>query len=270
MTSYALYDLAEAAGVTPRTVRFYIQQGLLPSAGVGPRTRYGEGHLARLQLIRELQRQHLPLAEIRVRLAPLRDEEVREVLEAARPRPSDSALDYVRSVLAGSRLPAPSARFGPARGSRAADVSGGESAPAEHEPFHAAGLTPAIAPATPKWQTRRRDPGSPPGEADTAARAARRVEPDATTGATARGEDQASAAAPAAMAASRSSPTGMEAASSAEDRLPPRKPDRSQWERLVLHPDIELHVRRPLSRHLNRQVDRLVGLARQLLEEDQP
>src|SRR6185369_12346149 len=48
----------------------------------------------------------------------------------------------------------------------------------------------------------------------------------------------------------------------------PSVPSRSQWERITLAPDIELHVRRPLSRIQNKAVDKLVGIARQLLEED--
>ena len=46
--------------------------------------------------------------------------------------------------------------------------------------------------------------------------------------------------------------------------------ERSQWERFVLAPDVELHVRRPLTRSQNRGVARLLEAARQLLEEDQP
>jgi hypothetical protein len=44
--------------------------------------------------------------------------------------------------------------------------------------------------------------------------------------------------------------------------------DRSQWERIALSPDIELHVRRPLTRAHQKGVDRLVTIARELLEED--
>jgi len=51
---------------------------------------------------------------------------------------------------------------------------------------------------------------------------------------------------------------------------PTPTPDRSQWDRIGLAPDIELHVRRPLSRVQNKQVERLIALARQILEEDQP
>jgi hypothetical protein len=46
--------------------------------------------------------------------------------------------------------------------------------------------------------------------------------------------------------------------------------ERSQWERIVLESDVELHIRRPLVRAQNKQVDRLVTIARELLEEDRP
>ena len=45
-------------------------------------------------------------------------------------------------------------------------------------------------------------------------------------------------------------------------------PDRSQWDRIALTSDIELHIRRPLSRLQNKRVDRLIAIARELLEEN--
>jgi DNA-binding transcriptional MerR regulator len=47
------------------------------------------------------------------------------------------------------------------------------------------------------------------------------------------------------------------------------EPERSQWDRISLDPDIELHIRRPLTRGQNKRVERLIRLARQLFEEDQ-
>jgi hypothetical protein len=47
-------------------------------------------------------------------------------------------------------------------------------------------------------------------------------------------------------------------------------PERSQWERIVLEPDVELHVRRPLTRHQNKRVERLIAFARELQEGDKP
>ena len=41
----------------------------------------------------------------------------------------------------------------------------------------------------------------------------------------------------------------------------------SQWERIEIAPDVELHVRRPLSRHQNRAVERLIAFARNLFQE---
>ena len=99
---YSLTELADLAGVTPRTVRYYLSSGLLPGVGPsGPGSKYGEEHLRRLRLIRRLQRDHLPLAEIRRRLDELDDDAIRGLAEAEdAPPPPDTALDYVRSVLA--------------------------------------------------------------------------------------------------------------------------------------------------------------------------
>ena len=106
---YSITDLARLSGVTPRTVRYYVAQGLLPSPEqAGPSTRYGEGHLARLRLIRRLQREHLPLAEIRGRLALVGDDEVQRLLAAdtdvdpAAPPTPDRALAFVQHLMAQS------------------------------------------------------------------------------------------------------------------------------------------------------------------------
>ena len=46
--------------------------------------------------------------------------------------------------------------------------------------------------------------------------------------------------------------------------------ERSQWERLSLGPNLELHVRRPLGRLEQKRVERLITIARQVLKEEQP
>jgi len=172
MPEYSLTDLAKLAGVTPRTVRFYIVQGLLPSPGQqGPTTRYTDEHLERLLAIKRLQTAHLPLAEIRARLQRMVPEDVAQLAETSSPGgASESAVDYIHNILA--------------------------SRPA-----------PAI-------------PVAPP-------------------------------APPASQAAA-----------------PPPEPGRSQWDRVAITPDIELHIRRPLTRGDNKRVYRLIEIARQLFEED--
>jgi DNA-binding transcriptional MerR regulator len=96
---YSIGELADLAGVTPRTIRYYVSIGLLPSPPqAGPRTRYSDAHLDRLRLIRYLQRQHLPLAEITARLEDLDDEAVADALDSDVSTPQDSALDYIRGL----------------------------------------------------------------------------------------------------------------------------------------------------------------------------
>jgi len=173
-------ELADRAGVTPRTIRFYIQQGLLPSPGqTGPGAKYDLGYLARLRLIRRLQREHLPLAEIRKRLVGLDEAAVEAALNSPELGPT-SSVDYVRMVLGGA-------------------------------------------------PTLGRMPRS-----------------------------AASAAPP------------LSAVPSPSIGKPLRKPasDRSQWQRIALTDDVELHIRRPLSRDTNRRLERLLEQARRIFEEE--
>lgn len=75
--TYKLEELAAAAGVSPRTVRYYVQRGLLNAPDFrGKDTAYGEEHLLRLQAIKRLQLAHMPLDEIQVRLSNLTEAEL--------------------------------------------------------------------------------------------------------------------------------------------------------------------------------------------------
>jgi DNA-binding transcriptional MerR regulator len=65
-------ELAQRAGVTPRTIRYYVAEGLLPPAGGrGQRRAYTEEHLRRLEVIGQLKAAYLPLREIRRRFTSL-------------------------------------------------------------------------------------------------------------------------------------------------------------------------------------------------------
>jgi len=197
--AYALADLCDLADVTPRTVRYYVTEGLLRSPGTtGPRARYDAGHLARLRLIRRLQREHLPLAEIRRRLAALTDAEAIDLASGSTEPPRETALEYVRTILGTKGVPS----------ARRATVG-------------------APTPSVPRSLERR-------------VLAAALLESPAT---------------------GRVPPSGGQSGP---------LPQRSQWERIVLAPEVELHVRRPLTRSQNRAVARLLDEARRLLEEDQP
>jgi DNA-binding transcriptional MerR regulator len=63
---YAPDDLAKLGGVNRRTVRYYVQEGLLPTPhGVGRGNHYGPEHLERLLKVKALQEGGRSLDEIR-------------------------------------------------------------------------------------------------------------------------------------------------------------------------------------------------------------
>ncbi len=102
-----LADLAEAADVSTRTVRYYIAEGLLPPPeGAGPASVYTAGHLDRLRLIQRLKAAYWPLKEIRRRLAGLSDAEVETALQEmvvtpeVAPSDADAAMAPARDYLA--------------------------------------------------------------------------------------------------------------------------------------------------------------------------
>ena len=77
-------ELARLAGVTVRTVRYYVAEGLLaPPGGAGPRRVYTDEHLLRLRAIRLLKSEYLPLPEIRRRLAGQSPAELHALASAA-------------------------------------------------------------------------------------------------------------------------------------------------------------------------------------------
>ncbi len=76
---YSLDELSEAAGVTPRTVRYYIVEGLLPPPiSAGRNATYSQEHLDRLLAIAMLKDMFLPLREIKRQLEMLTPEQLRD------------------------------------------------------------------------------------------------------------------------------------------------------------------------------------------------
>ena len=122
-SEYTLEELAQLLRINPRTIRSYIQQGLLRGPdSMGRNARYSDYHVKRLQTIRQLKDDHnLPLSEIRrlvtmaapdediqIRLVPVRAAE-EEVMQSPAEAPKEeesersSALDYVRARRAAGR-----------------------------------------------------------------------------------------------------------------------------------------------------------------------
>lgn len=68
---YNADELGDLGGVTRRTVRYYVQEGLIPPPlGVGRGRHYGPAHLARLLKVKAQQEAGLSLDEIRARRTP--------------------------------------------------------------------------------------------------------------------------------------------------------------------------------------------------------
>jgi DNA-binding transcriptional MerR regulator len=102
--AYSIGELARQADVTPRTVRFYVAEGLLPPpVGSGRAATYTAEHVSRLTLIKLLKDEFLPLAEIRDLLTGLSQAEIEDLLAQKRrpvlPPSSDSAREYIQTLL---------------------------------------------------------------------------------------------------------------------------------------------------------------------------
>ena len=68
---YAIGDLAQLGGVSRRTVRYYVQEGLIsPPHGVGRGNHYGPEHLEQLLRVKAMQEAGRTLDEIRRASAP--------------------------------------------------------------------------------------------------------------------------------------------------------------------------------------------------------
>src|SRR4051794_14921073 len=115
--TYKLDELATAAGVSPRTVRYYVQRGLLPGpAFKGKDTAYSAEHLVRLKAIKALQDRFLPLDVIQIELARRSLAELERVHEWAAPPKDEIKADQEPIVLKGPyrspARPAPAAAIG--------------------------------------------------------------------------------------------------------------------------------------------------------------
>ena len=112
---YAIGDLAELGGVSRRTVRYYVQENLLPAPlGVGRGNHYDQTHLDRLLQVKALQEAGRTLDEIR-RVLDARPSRRGDSVSLAPAEPVSRAIwrrlvlaDGVELHVAGSvRLPPP-------------------------------------------------------------------------------------------------------------------------------------------------------------------
>jgi DNA-binding transcriptional MerR regulator len=261
-TRHTIGELADAARVTPRTIRYYTAEGLLPPPDArGRYALYSEDHLRRLLLIARLKEAYLPLEEIKIYMRELTGEQVRQLLDqeeqAPDPEAPASAADYIAQLLNAWSVPQtqlkaplrPPQKMPPSEPAgfqlraqmmrRDADTPHPEAtgAPAPQPPrlgFVDPLAVPAAAPAPPA-------PAGPQSASLLRRLVSQRRNPDIGRGGRPETEPQ-SAAAP-----------------EAEER----------WRRVPLAPGVELHLREQVAPTLSERVERLITLARELLSGDE-
>jgi DNA-binding transcriptional MerR regulator len=80
---YTLEDLERLSGLPIRTLRFYIQEGLLPGPDTrGKFARYSGKHLAAIEFIQRLKNMRVPLQQIRQLLDDMGTEELTDVIRS--------------------------------------------------------------------------------------------------------------------------------------------------------------------------------------------
>lgn len=101
MSETGAYDVGQFSalgGVSRRTVRYYVQEGLLPAPlGLGRGARYGDEHLERLLKVKSLQEEGLTLDEVR-RALRRPDRDSREVAAALPHRAAVTRIRLARGL----------------------------------------------------------------------------------------------------------------------------------------------------------------------------
>lgn len=233
--AYTIGELADVAGVTPRTIRYYTAEGLLPRPDSrGQYALYSAEHLLRLRLIARLKEAYLPLGEIRARLDQLDAEQLRVLLEEDQgaPEPPTSATDYLSQVL---NRPSPRIIAEPAA-------------------TYGTGQEPPSFQAQISEESRQPRPAAPPAKPYGFAAAV--PAPQERLAATARPAEGASLFRKLIPQRRERVPEPAGSLAEAEER----------WRRVALAPGVELHIREPHA--LGQRIDRLIALAKDLLRED--
>jgi DNA-binding transcriptional MerR regulator len=92
--NFWISELAQLTGVSTRTIRYYIEEGLLPQPEVqGKYAVFNEDYLIHLRLIKHLKDAYLPLREIKRQLDNLMVPEIRELVKKFDENPSQTLAE---------------------------------------------------------------------------------------------------------------------------------------------------------------------------------
>jgi DNA-binding transcriptional MerR regulator len=227
--SFSISELSKVANVTIRTIRYYVAEELLPSPeGGGRAATYGNNHLARLELIKILKDEFLPLHEIRALLSELDDQAVADLLAEKQASPAstpNSAKHYLQTLL----LPP--------------DSPDHEHNLLRHK-LKAQQLREDVPAQVPETFREAPSPPAPAGPVESARSLPARDEEKLKRG-----------MAKSVPAAITPLPAGSEQTAGAE-----------RWRRYPITPEVELHIKEGVvNTHLWQKVEQLIKVARQLL-----
>lgn len=89
---FTLEDLENMSGLTMRTLRYYIQEGLLPGPDTrGKYARYSQSHLDTIRFIERLKLLNMPLKQIRHLLETMSSEDIERIIQ------SEPVKDLIKS-----------------------------------------------------------------------------------------------------------------------------------------------------------------------------
>jgi DNA-binding transcriptional MerR regulator len=259
---YTIGELAEATGVTPRTIRYYTAEGLLPPPDTrGRYALYGEDQLLRLQLIARLKEAYLPLGEMKARLAQLTSEQVGQLLaeHSQPPLPAASAADYLAQVLAQqstSAAPRTLAETSPRYGIAPAPAA------SQGPSFMAEGTGGPASPQPPEGAFGRRSASGLPGAEAPPAPA---PTPVPKYGYAAPSTQQPGGLLRKLIPERRGATAGPGGAAQAGSATPEAT---ESWRRVRLAQGVELHIREPAEPALSERVEQLIALAQAIFKEE--
>lgn len=238
---YTLEELAQAAQITPRAVRYYAAKGLLPA----PQSRgrfalYGTAHLNRLRLIAQLKHALLPLAAMRDRMLSLTETQVAALL---------------------TRSEWPLSNSDPQTGDTLADIPSDSVAAtleAQEEAYQylldalsaRPGMDPAASEPLQVAQTSHRALFVRPGEEDKETR--RQGKEETEEGEREKGKGKSVGA--------------QFIAPDTQSSIVNRKSKIESWQRILLAPGVELHIRVPQTSETNAKLEQLIAEATALFQ----
>ena len=247
-----IQELADRADVTTRTIRYYVDQGVLSPPERGRPAEYTEEHVAQLALIKRLKEQYLPLEEIREVLQGVSAGDIERLAQMQPVPPQDnagkqtlsSAADYISNVLKRGEVREELKRKASANTEVEEEIPG-SIRPPEPDAYRTFAPSPMQAPAP--------APGAMPAP-QYAPLPVRR-----------RGVEGETASARSAYIPSPAMDTvAQKAAAPPASDLP--KP--TTWERVSLGEGVELHYLAGGSAHVKGKVARLIEAARHILGKD--